>query len=558
MTKVSFQSLPRNYLFLFLVVFTLLAVVVRFYQFGQIPLATYWDETAILAEAKSVAEIGKDIHGNHWLQAIYPSYGDFKLPVYIWFASLSVKLLGASVFSLRLPSLLAGVGTIIFSGLLATRLFNTKKEKSWWLGLSVAFVMALSPWAFHFSRVAFEGQLGQFFLLIAVFIALNSWKKTGRGSLFIAQVFAALATYSYYSVIFVWPIVFLTLGVFLMVRQKNKKLKTIAIKFFCLLLALAIYGLLLLPLMKSPLYNNMNQLRLSTTSVLSITDYVLESNSLREEVGNTFFSRFFYHRYLLLLKELAKNYTDFFSFNTLFIQGDQNLRHSTGVHGLFLLPFFPFFIWGIFSLFKDKKFITVVLVIWWILGVLPAAVPTETPHALRSLNALVPITIIIGYGVFQSIQRIMKIENQQKIIAASAFALIALSVTSYWHYYFKVYPEISKIWWQYGFTPAAKQICQLKNNFGQVWLELDDDRFFVWLLAFCDFEQDARDKTLYDGYNLKQIDNILIKQFVGNASVAIEQQNLFVTNKIGDDQQLAVRPNLILNYGPSDTYYFYW
>ena len=69
-----------------------------------------------------------------------------------------------------------------------------------------------------------------------------------------------------------------------------------------------------------------------------MTDYALESNILREQAGNTFFSRFFYHRHFLLLKQLARNYTDFFSLNTLFMQGDNNLRHSTGTHGLFLFP----------------------------------------------------------------------------------------------------------------------------------------------------------------------------------------------------------------------------
>src|SRR3972149_8796774 len=90
-----------------------LAVLLRFYQLGAVPVSLYWDETAMLVDARSVAATGRDMYGNSWLQAIYPSYGDYKLPVYIWLASLSVKVFGASEWALRLPSATAGGLTLL-------------------------------------------------------------------------------------------------------------------------------------------------------------------------------------------------------------------------------------------------------------------------------------------------------------------------------------------------------------------------------------------------------------------------------------------------------------
>ena len=110
-----------------LVAVVLLASVLRLIGFGQQPAVTYWDETAILIDAKAIAESGKDMHGGSMWQLIFPSYGDYKMPVLIWLAAISVKLFGATQFALRLPSLLAGIGTVLVSYFLARELWPKSK-----------------------------------------------------------------------------------------------------------------------------------------------------------------------------------------------------------------------------------------------------------------------------------------------------------------------------------------------------------------------------------------------------------------------------------------------
>src|SRR5438445_8980066 len=73
----------------------------------------------MIVDVKSVLQTGKDIFGRPWFEVIYPSYGDFKLPVYIWLATFSAKIFGLSQWSFRLPSELAGIGTIVVGGFLA-------------------------------------------------------------------------------------------------------------------------------------------------------------------------------------------------------------------------------------------------------------------------------------------------------------------------------------------------------------------------------------------------------------------------------------------------------
>jgi hypothetical protein len=56
------------------------AAFIRAWQLGSIPVSLYWDEVAMLADARVVAETGKDIHGLPTTHFIFPSYGDYKLP----------------------------------------------------------------------------------------------------------------------------------------------------------------------------------------------------------------------------------------------------------------------------------------------------------------------------------------------------------------------------------------------------------------------------------------------------------------------------------------------
>src|SRR5260221_11836804 len=109
------------------VLILLVAVAIRFYKLGSVPYSLYWDEVAMQVDVKSVVQTGRDMFGRPWYQVIYPSYGDFKLPVYIWAASGVEKMLGLSEFAFRLPSALAGIGTIIVAGWLAKEFLEDGK-----------------------------------------------------------------------------------------------------------------------------------------------------------------------------------------------------------------------------------------------------------------------------------------------------------------------------------------------------------------------------------------------------------------------------------------------
>lgn len=524
----------KHFLKIFLFIL-LVAAVLRITQLGMVPVSLYWDEAAMLADAKVVAATGHDMHGNPWYQLMYPSYGDYKLPIYIWLASLSVKIFGVSEWALRLPSVLAGLGTIVSSGMIARFLFKeSKKVDPKLVQLLTMTIVGLSPWSILFSRTAFEGHLAQFFVSLSVLLFLSLYSSIGQirkfkisvnqeviifslKLIFIA-VIGALATYTYFSVRFVWPVIIIALQIYFSFKlaANNIKIKQLIISTILgLIIPLTTFFLLLIPMIKSPLYQASNQFRYSTDSILNSYDYPVISNQLREQAGNQFIDRFFFHRHLLLVKELIRNYADHLDLSYIFIHGDNNLRHGTTNHGLFFVILLPIFIYGILKLFLENKRALFVLLVWWLVALLPASVPETTPHALRSLNALVPLSIIIAYGLTQFIHSTMIRSRKIKYkVLLAGFSLIA--IVNFGHFlndYFIQYPARSAHDWQDGYKELALTIDQYRNSVTNVWVEPFEGRFYLWLLAFGSYTPQQIQTLPKENYSMNTLGNINIANY---------------------------------------------
>jgi 4-amino-4-deoxy-L-arabinose transferase-like glycosyltransferase len=479
------------------VVILVLAFLVRFWKLGQIPFSLYWDEMAMYVDIKSVLQTGHDMFGRPWFQVIYPSYGDYKLPILIWAASAFSKVFGLSEWSLRLPSALAGVGTVAVAGWI-TKEFLDKKEwaKEKFAHLAQLFTMAIvafSPWSVMFSRTGFEGHLGQFFLALSILCFLLSRKRPWL--LLFVPFFGAVATYAYFSVRFVWIGVFVLTAVYIWwekfrAQKKYVLPEQLRWKATYLLFPIILFSLLLLPMLRSPLYKDANAFRLGTDSILKNDKQVMQSNVYRELAGNSRFDRIIFHRLWLTTQELMKNYSDNLSLNFLFVSGDPNLRHGTGQYGLFVLPLLGCLLVGLFVLSQKEREMLLVLVGWWILALLPASVPENTPHALRSLNALVPLAIILGVGMAEiwiwSTQQL----KQKKLVhlgAALLFLLFVLTSTmTFFYQYFTVYPQESATDWQNGYKQLAIQLDPLAQK-EQVFVLPFDDRFYLWMMGYGSF-----------------------------------------------------------------------
>ena len=552
------------------------ALAVRFYLLGEIPVGTYWDETAMLADARFVANLGRDINNNHWFQAIFFSYGDYKLPIYIWLASVSVRFFGNNPWALRLPSALTGLMTLGVVVLIAKQLFSKhvhESSRQKWL-FCWLLPIAVSPWAIMFARTGFEGHLGQLFLAVSVWLVLKAAasRRFKLTLLLAAQLAAAIATYTYFSVRFVWPIVFLTQMVLANWPEAGLKavkplssrhflrqlLEIIKFAVFKLLLPLGLFLLLLAPMTNSPFYQDSNRFRFNTTSVLNMNNWALESNILREKTGNTVISRLFYHRYVLIGRELLRNFSDNLSLNYLFVNGDPNLRHGTGEHGLFLLPFLPILLLGLYRLWMEHKREFILLNVWWLAAVLPASVPDDTPHALRSLNALVPVSLILGFTVFSLVKQGFKQGQTAKKLAGAVWAgWLLFSTAQFTHFYFNVYPVQSAPEWQAGYRTMAEDACQAKDDYSQIWIDHGDDKFFLWVLAYCQFDRPLSELYQYKDDYRHQLLNLYFDHYQLSDLDPNGDGVLFITRSQDLNKQQTQPAAKIVKPIPKEIYHYF-
>ncbi len=528
----------------------IVTVFVRFFALGQIPTSLYWDEAAILVDAKSISQTGYDIHGNSAFQLLFPSYGDYKLPVLLWLASLSVSIFGVSEFAVRLVSAVAGVGTVIVGIFLArelsTFIFSEKEraKKSRYFTLATLLVIGTSFWSIHFSRVAFEGHLGQFFVALSILLTFKA-RRTSWLYL-VAAVVGAVAVYTYYSVRFVWPVAYIVAVLLSAATQFESlpdflktckaKLKTSSTQIAVLVASFVLFFVLLIPMTRSPYYAASQQFRLSADSILQREPQILEANELREQAGNTLVDRLYFHRDVLTVQLLAEHYSKHLSLEYLFLTGDSNLRHGSGSNGLFALILVLPFLVGLYRLAIDRASVLLFLAAWWLISVLPASVPFDVPHALRSLNALVPLSLIIAYGLSHFF---VPVGWVQKILYVTFFCILAVQLAQYWHFYIIEYPRLSHSAWQGGYKSLATAVNERKTQYDQVRVLLSDHRFFLWVIADPTYSAQEVQTAEKSNFVVTQIENVYFGSFDLNSLTTQNQSVVLVDERSKLEESLA-------------------
>ncbi len=136
-----------------LVFITIIAFGLRWWHVNDLPAQLNRDEAAIGYNAYLLAETGTDEWGRTWPLAL-ESFGDYKLPGYVWLVVLAGKAFGWQDWVVRLPSVLAGslLPLVVY-------LWLSLSRKSKTLSLWAAGLAAVAPFSFFYSRMAFEANV---------------------------------------------------------------------------------------------------------------------------------------------------------------------------------------------------------------------------------------------------------------------------------------------------------------------------------------------------------------------------------------------------------------
>lgn len=458
-----------------------LAVFVRSTNLLKAPPSLYWEEVALGYDAYSIAKTGKDHHGNPWPLVAFESFGDWKPSLYFYTLVPFVSLWGLSPWVVRLPAVISGVATVIAVGVLsyqvAKQLLLSKPSWFGWIGLLLA---AISPWLILFSRAGWEVGLATALLSWGVVAGLAAvqTKRYSIGLAVLASILLSLTVYAYHGTRVIAPLVGLLLVGYWWTDWHNRALPVR--QYLVRLLAPGLMAIVLLvPIMLSLRSPQVTQ-RFAETSIFSNLDIIIESNNAKAQLANSPLSALAYHRYVLFGREIMANYLTHFNLDYLVISGDVNARHSTGYSGIWYYQDVLFVAIGVGVLLYRKKMIGGVLLGWWLLGIIPAALTTAVPHALRTLPSapaiLVCMTIGIGYSVLKVSEYVALIWNQNRKLSSLVMALLSIGLVSvygvtfavWWRYYQSVYPIVNSSEWQYGYQEMIAAQTQLAQKYPEL------------------------------------------------------------------------------------------
>jgi len=462
--------------FIILLTISFLATFLRFYHLESNPPSPYWEEAALDYDAYAILKTGKDFHGHSWPLVAFESFGDWKPSLYFYASVLPIKFFGLQVFSVRFTSALAGSITVVLVYFLVKALLNSAP-----VALLSAFLLGISPWHLQVSRVGFETNLGLFLIVLGFYLFIQGLKKGWW--LVLASLTWGLSIYAYHALRVFIPLFGLTLGIYYLRKLWIKKIWMIS-------------GIILFFILIFPVINVLNQpqiqKRFAETSALATLKPVLISNRLIAEDRGGKIAKLIHHRFWQYLNIIANNYSSHFSFAYLFLNGDTNPRHSIQLVGNLYLIQFPFLILGIYYLFSKKRWELVPLLFWLILAPLPAAITSATPHALRSLPMVIPLTIFSAYGAVSLVELIKKTFPNKSIWLYSSmaiwFLILSIEVTRYLFIYYYDYPRDSSQYWQYGYREMISYVATNKDKYAHVYMTRDQGRpsIYYWFYTQTD------------------------------------------------------------------------
>lgn len=544
---------------IWLLLLFIVAAAIRLYQLDRLPRSLSWDEVAMLVDVKAVVFTGHDMHGNAWWQPMFPSWGDYKLPMYLWSSVLAAKLIGVGWWAVRAPSAMPGAATVLLTaGIAAVLHRGISKSTGAWLWPAV--VVTLAPWSVVLSRAGFEANLGQCLLALSIWVTLQFAKSRWANTL--AAVLGAVSVYTYYATRFVWPVVFIfaQLFVFMPVLRQRKWATLLKLGVTSLAIPLAVFVGLLQPLTRSAYFAPSQQFRLSTPSLLTDQSVVDQANHYRQLAGATPLSRLVFSQKSLRLRLFAQQLANHLSPDFLFFTGDENLRHGTGVHGLFLLVWLPGLFIGITWLWWRSWPSAAFLTAWWLTALVPAAIPIGNAHALRSLNALVPASIFVGTGLWVFAHKVNTwfLAHFAKRLPIGSLVVCVVTMVnfwSFWQYYTAVYPYRSADAWSDGYQALVESVSELTSNdpTESVLVKNTDGRIPLWFLASDRYP--AQQFTSYPSkqYLFEAVGTVRFANWPSEQELLARQSPLLL---VGDASSIAhLSPEIQLHLVVLDTIY---
>jgi len=194
----------------------IIAIVVRLWQLGAVPWGLNQDEASIGYDSFAIGLTGYCRNGFRF--PIYPiGFGNGHGPLYTYLSIPAIRILGLSIFSVRITNALLSIVAVFTSYFLVLRL--TQSRIAALLGF---FFMATAPTLIISARWALDGSPPPALFIIALYFFVRAVDSQKTLSYALSAAFFAVICYAYGPVAVVVPVFLLFSCAYLLYHKKIK------------------------------------------------------------------------------------------------------------------------------------------------------------------------------------------------------------------------------------------------------------------------------------------------------------------------------------------------
>lgn len=466
---------------IFLICIVIIAVFLRFNNLSLIPPSGSLDEVSIGYNAYSILKTGADEYGTKF-PILLRAYDDWRPSLYVYLVIPFVKFMGLNVLSVRLPSAILSVLTIVAAYFLVRELFNRKT-----LALLSSFLLAISPWHIYISRLGHEVNVGLSFVIFAILFFLKA-VNSERKSLFLvlSSIFFSLTLYTYQSEKVFVPLIILVLG--FVYRDSLLKIKKE------LLISLILGIILIIPIITSTLTPE-GLVRFKGTSAFSENFLYRESADkvLKYKNEKNVLGQIIYNRRLVPLKIFSINYFSHLSPKFLFFNSGNESFKAPNL-GLLYVWEFLFLIIGFIYLLKsfDKK-IKLILIFWVLISFVAPSLTTGSPHAMRAFNVLPVPQIFTALGIFAVFNfiKVNKINGYLfKFFYLCVMIIIIYFLINFYRGYFFAFPKNQSASFQHSLYKSMRYVIKNEKFYKKIVFSNKDNLYqsYMFYLFYSEYD----------------------------------------------------------------------
>lgn len=421
-----------------------LATVVRVYNIVENPPGFFADEASFAYNAYTILHTGKDEFGAT-MPLFFKSFGEYKLPVYIYSQVPFIALLGLSELPVRLTSAAYGIATVAAVYFLMRVLFRRELP-----ALATAAVLAISPWHIFYSRTGLGDILVHpFYIVLGIaFLVLGTKRPPfllASGAAFVLALFSYRAGW-----VLTPPIIAVLILLYHRELIRNWRFSLPALAM------VALAGITIL---------------LHLQSVDSDRAQDLSIFSLNLSLPDT-------------IKKAWENYRTQFTTDFLFDgTGEGHLRHVVAGSGWIYLWQVPFLVIGVLASLWRPTRAKLLLPALLLIYPLPTASASGGPSSSHTFFGVIPFTLITGYGIATAASMLTSIRWRLRgvavggaltaVLLTGTAAYAGVSLASFLDSYHGAYRDsVQGYWgWQWGAGAVMHQFHDAEGNYDELVLD---------------------------------------------------------------------------------------